>query len=358
MPGYDYGNARLRAMKSRLLSRPEMEALAQAGSPQALINALTKTTYRKAIEAALVRTSGIDCVAKALGQDLVDTLGKVRKFYSGREGDLVAIALRAYDVHNLKTILRGLSKQATPNEITAALLPVGELTPGLLTRLARASEPRAAMDLLASMRLPIAQPLLKLRAEHPGAGMFEMELALDQWHFQQAYTYEQSSPYSAGLLSSALDIEADLTNLLTALRFVHAPAERQVLYKRLGGDDLGRLFVGPGRLPFELLAQVREQDSPEGAVETLAGTPYQAPLRAGLEAYARSGRLSDLEKQLRRFRLRWMAGLIIKDPLGIGVPLGYIALKTSEVANIRWVAHGISLGLETNAIKAELEFVT
>ena len=51
-----------------------------------------------------------------------------------------------------------------------------------------------------------------------------------------------------------------------------------------------------------------------------------------------------------------MAGLIINDPLGIGVFLGYFALKKSEVTNIRWVAQGINLGLEADAIKAELEF--
>jgi V/A-type H+-transporting ATPase subunit C len=358
MSGYDYGNARLRAMKSRLLSRPETEALAQVGSVQALINALIKTAYRKAVETALVRASGLACVAEALSRDLVDTLGKVRRFYSGRTGEMVVIPLRAFDVHNLKTILRGLSKHATPDEIAAALLPVGELTPALLTRLARAPEPRAAIYLLASMRLPMAQPLLTLRAGQPGAGVFEMELALDRWHFQQAYSYVQKSPHATGLLRSALDLEADLVNLLTALRFAHAPAERQVLRKRLGGDDLDRLFVGPGRLSFESLVRAGGQDSLESAVEALAGTPYQPPLRAGLEVYATSGRLSDLEKELRRFRLRWMARLIIKDPLGVGVPLGYCALKTSEVTNIRWVAQGISMGLEADAIRAELEFAT
>ena len=356
MSGYDYGNARLRAMKSRLLSRPEMEALVQVGSVQALINALIKSAYRKAIEEALVRASDLDCIAEALNRDLVETLGKVRRFYSGRAGEMVAIPLRAYDVHNLKTILRGLSKHATPDEITPALLPVGELTPALLTRLARAPEPRAAIDLLASMRLPMAQPLLELRADQPGADIFEMELALDRWRFQQAYNYVEKSPRATGLLRSALDLEADLANLLTALRFAHAPAERQVLRKRMGGNDLDRLFVGPGRLSFEFLVRVGGQDSVERAVEVLAGTPYQPPLRAGLEVYARSGRLSDLEKGLRHFRLRWMAGLIIKDPLGIGVPLGYCALKTSEVSNIRWITQGINLGLEADAIRAELEF--
>jgi V/A-type H+-transporting ATPase subunit C len=270
----------------------------------------------------------------------------------------VAILLRAYDVHNLKTILRGSSKQATLDEITAALLPVGELSFALLSRLARAPDPRAATDMMVSMRLPMAQPLLELRSEHPGADIFEMELTLDQWHFRHACAYVERSFCSNGLLSSAMEVEADLTNLLTALRFVHAPAERQMLQKRLGIDDLNRLFVGPGRLSFDLLTQIGEQDNWENAVELLAGTPYEPPLRAGLEAYAHSGRLSDFEKQLRRFRLRWMAGLIIKDPLGIGVPLGYFALKISEVTNIRWVAHGNRLGLKADAIEAELEFVT
>jgi len=357
MSGYDYGNARLRAMKSWLLTRSEMEALAETGSPQALINALAKTAYHKAIEAALVRTSGIDCVAEALSRDLVDTLGKVHSFYNGREGQMIAILLRAYDVHNLKTILRGLSKQAAPDEITSALVPVGELTLNVMTRLARAPEPRAAIDILASMRLSIAQPLLEFRIKYPGAGIPEMELALEQWHLQQARAYVQTSRRGTDLLSAALDIEADLTNLLIVLRFVHSPLERQVLHSQLRTDDLGQLLVGPGRLPFALLTQIGEQSSLEQVVELLAGTPYQVPLRAGLEAYTRSYRLSVIEKQLRRFRLRWMANLIVKDPLGMGVPLGYFALKISEASNIRWIAQGINLGLEANAIKAELEFV-
>jgi V/A-type H+-transporting ATPase subunit C len=358
MSGYDYGNARLRAMKSRLLSRPEIEALAQLGNVQALINALTKSAYYRAVEEALVRTHGLDCIAEALNRDLVDTLGKVRRFYSGRAGELVAIILWAYDVHNIKTILRGLSKHVTPDEITAALLPVSEMTPAVLARLARAPEPRAAIDLLASMRLPIAQPLLELRAKQPGADIFEMELALDRWRFRQAYTSIEQSPRATEHLRSALDMDADLANLRTALRFAHSPDEREVFRARMKSDQLERLFVGPGRLSFELLARVSRQDSLGDATKALTGTPYQAPLQAGLEEYTRSGRLSDLEKRLLHLRLRWLAGLIIKDPLGIGVPLGYCAMKINEVSNIRWIAHGINLGLGGDAVRAELEFAT
>ncbi len=358
LSSYEYGNARVRAMKSRLLDRSDLEALTEAGGLQALIGALARTDYREGIEVALTRATGLDCITDALRRSLFDTLGRIRDFYGGRAGGMVATWLRIYDIHNLKTILRGLSKQASSDEITAALLPVSELTPSILTRLVSAPEPRAAIDLLATAQLPIAQPLINLRAESPGVGVLEMELALDKWYFQEAYRYLEGSYGGSRLLRAALAQEADLTNLLTALRFAHAPAERREVQKRMGDEGMDSLFVAPGRLPVELLVQVGEQDNLETAVRVLARTPYAPALRAGLRAYSRSGRLSDVESQLRRFRLSWMAKLFIRDPLGIGVPLGYFALKTSEVINIRWVAFGIHQGLDANTIRTGLEFVT
>ena len=77
---FDYGNARLHAMKSRLLSRDELERLAEAGSLQGLIAALTNTPYRKAVEIAITYTTGMGCIHEALRVDLVTQLQKIRQF--------------------------------------------------------------------------------------------------------------------------------------------------------------------------------------------------------------------------------------------------------------------------------------
>ncbi len=352
MSGYDYGNARLRAMKSRLLSGHELEALAEIRNLDSLIAALAKTVYRRVIETAIVRASDLACVTEALRLDMMDTLGRVHGFYSGEEHDMVAVILLSYDLHNVKTILRGLAKNAPLNEIRTALVPVGELTENTLAALAKAADPRAAIDLLASMGFRIAHPLLSLRTRRPGVTTPEMELELDRWYFQEA---RQALPYEDGVMASALNLEADVVNLLTALRFVHKPSERDVLRSWLDTDDLRLLFVGPGSLSFDTLAQMGRQDNPDDALALLAGTPYRAPLEAALDPYRRSRRLSEFESQLRRLRLQRLAGLIVNDPLGIGVPLGYFALKTNELSNIRWIAQGIHLGLDPRAIKQELE---
>lgn len=357
MSDYDYGNARLRAMKSRLLPLRELETLIKIDSLLGLIAALTKTAYRKPVETALARTSGMQCITEALRNDLVNTLCKIHKFYQGQAGELVTLVLRAYDIHNLKAILRGLSKNVPVGEILAALLPIGELEYGTWAELARAPGPRACTDLLASMGLPFAWPLLRLRAERPGVGTSEKELALEQWYFKEAFQTLAQVRRDGRVLLSALQLKADLINLQSIMRFAYAPTERKLLRDWLNISDMERIFVGPGRLPFSLLAEAGNQDTIDAAIGTLAGTPYETSLTAGLRAYTQSGRLSDFERELFRFRLNWMSRQIASDPLGIGVLLGYLELKINEVNNIRWIAQAIRLELRADSIRSEMLFV-
>jgi vacuolar-type H+-ATPase subunit C/Vma6 len=352
MSGYEYGNTRLRAMKSRLLSQETMESLAVSESLEALITALTKTSYCKAVEAALARVSGLAVIAEALRQDFGETVGKIHQFYEGTAAQNVALLLRIYYVQNLKAVLRGLSQHLPSDEIMAAVLPVGELPESIWILLARADGPREAIDLLTTLRQPSAQPLLELRAQKPGATTADMELALEHWYFNQAQEYIKSTARSPNGLVIALKLEADLNNLLTVLRFAYAPAER----KRLDDDGLKGLLVGPGELSFQILESAGEQDTLEEAVAVLSATPYATALQTGIKSFRDSGRLSDFELQLRLYRLRWMKKQIRLDPLGIGVPVGYLALKTNEISNLRWIAHGLRQGLDRRVVQAGLEF--
>jgi V/A-type H+-transporting ATPase subunit C len=353
--GFDYGNARLRAMKSRLLDQRELDIFTGTDSSQGLIAALAKTAYGKSVEAAMARASGMDCIFEALRSNLVQSMVKIRKFYTGRSQELVNIVLNSYDVHNIKTIIRGLKKLASPGEIRSALMPIGELTDAMLTELTRAPGPRPAIDLLASMRLPIARPLLKLRAARPGADLPEIELALDRWYYQEAFQQMDELGRNESVLSSALRLDVDLANLITVIRFVHSPPERKIFLEAFGTDDFSALLLRPGHLSNSLLERAGRQQTLAAMVETFPGKVYEPALISGLKDYRQSSRLSDFEKHLRVFRLRWMSKLITKDPLGIGMLLGYLALKLDEVSKIRWIARGIDLGLNVDVIRAELE---
>lgn len=357
MANYDYGNARLRAMKSRLLTKAELHSLAKSGSLEGLISALTHTAYHKAVETALAHTTGMNCITVALRNDLIQTLGKAHSFFDDETQPMIAITLRNYDIDNLRAILRGLSQHVSPGEILSALMPVGELGQVVLDQLARAPGLRACIDLMATMNLPFAQPLLRLRIDQSGAEVQDMEMALEKWHFTSAMQYLAHQPGNGEPLLSAIKINADLVNLLFVLRFVHNPAERKLLEDKRNNHGIDWLFVGPGFLPFEALAQTVTQENIASVVEMYAGSRYDQALRKGLEVYAQSGRISAIENSLSHDRLIWLSRLISTDPLGIGVLLGYAALKVSEIRNLRWIAHSIDLRLSVKELTKELEFV-
>ncbi len=354
MSDFDYGNARLRAMKSRLLSRQALEELTGTESVPGLINALIKTPYRETVEAALVQYAGIEIIAQARRNNLIQTVSKVRHFYSGQAAELAAWVLRRYDIDNVKAILRGLSQQVPANEIRAGTLPIGELQSAELDTLARAAHARAAIDLLATWRFSLAQPLLALRAQKAGVDLFAMELALEQWYFRAAMKAAKDNGDS---LRQSLMANADVTNILTVLRLVGETEAAAFLRQRFGAPDAAPLFIGPGHVPFPLLAEAAEQESVRRAVEIFAHTSYGPTLAGALAQYRVTYRLSDFEYALQRRQLKHAVSLLIRDTLGIGVLIGFMALKTNELANLRRIVQGVYQGEASNHIRAELMMV-
>lgn len=357
MSGYEYGNARLRAMRSRLLTRQEILQMAGASSIAELIGFLSKTPYRRSLEVALIQQSMLDNLYEALHRDFIETICKISRFYEGSERKLVDQVLKRYDIDNLKTILRGISRHASRSEIESTLLPVGITSQTVFSELFRAGSYREAIDILATIGHPFAQPILILRAERPGADLFEMEIALDRWYFQEAARMLKSEQDGTQLVLDALRLDVDISNLLMMLRFVGNPAEQQRLKTRLGKWGLEDILSGPGVLSTEQLTSVYQARNIKSAVDLLGDTPYALTLREGLRAYERTHQLSEIEKSLRQHQLRWLAWKIAKDPLGIGVFLGFLALKTNEIANLRRVARGVQLKQSPEAIRAALEFV-
>jgi V/A-type H+-transporting ATPase subunit C len=352
MLGYEYGNTRLRAMKSQLIPKEMLESLASTETIESYITALTKTPYSRAIESAITRVSGLAIITEAIHQDLNETVGKIQTFYEGTAASCVEQLLRDYDLQNLKAVLRGLSQQIAPDEIMAAILPVGVIPESIWKLLIRCEGSREAIDLLATLGQPFAQPLLELRAENPGASIADMELALEHSYFIQVKDFTLTSGGVPVALVASLNLEADLENISTAIRFAYAPAERA----RLNHHGLRRYFVGPGEISFQTLESAGEQDSLQAAIQILSNTPYAKILWSGLKSFEDSGRLSDIELYLRRYRLHWSRVQMSKDPLGIGVPIGYLALKTNEVGNLRWIAHGLRQGIDKQIIQAGMEF--
>ncbi len=359
--GYGYGNARLRAMRSRLLTETDYSALLAKANIDELISALAETPYQEDIEAALVRMEGVRCVFEAVRANLTRTLRQVRHFFEAKPLTLVDLLLRRWDRHNLLTILRGQSQEIPPELVLSTVVPVGQLDEVSLRELARQPGLRAAIDLMTGWRLPYAA-VLRRAYTRAGAssGLDHLELALNHFHYVSLWEALQPGNGDQATLLEYLRTEVDLTNISTTLRLARMPGVTTLVGQRYNAGDVRPLLIeSKGHLAAEQLANlVTEGNGIEAVVLGLSHTRYDPALQAGWQRYqAGEGGLAIIERELERWQAGQTAAMFGRNPLSIAIPIGYIGCKELEVTNLRLIAQAVALDIPREQVRRNLIIV-
>lgn len=358
--GYGYGNARLRARRSRLLTQADYEDLLARSVIEEVITALTETPYKQDIETALARAAGLDCIGAALQINLTRTLRQLRTFFEGPPLALVDILLRRWDRHNLLTILRGQSQEISTETVLAALIPVGRLDEVSLRELARQPDLRAAIDLMAAWGLPYASALRRVRAR-VGAGpdLDQLELALNRFHYVSLYDALRGDDRDQAIVLNHVREEVDLINIRTVLRLARRPEVIPLIRQRYQAADISPTLIEPGgRLSARQLAKLAaEADGPESIIRGLHETPYGPALAAGWQRYQAGESIAVVERALERRQAEQTRAMFSGHPLSIAIPLGYIGSKELEVANLRLIAQAVALDMNREQVRRDLIIV-
>lgn len=359
--GYGYGNARLRGMRSRLLTEQDFDNLLTRTTIEEVITALTETPYKEDIEAALVRLEGVYCVFEALRANLTRTLRQIPQFYEGEPRTLVELLLRRWDRHNLLTILRGQTQEVAPETVLSAIVPVGQLDEVSLRELARQPGVRAAIDLMTTWRLPYAKALREVRARTGTVpALDQLELVLNRFHYASLWQALGQGNSNRTTVLEHLEIEVDLINIRTALRLARLPETIRLIQQRYSASDVSPLLIEPGgRVPARRVAElVTETEGLEGMLRGLQDTRYGPALMMGWRRYqAGEGDFTALERELERWQARYTVAMFNRNPLSIAIPMGYIGCKELEVANLRLIAQAVALGINREQVKRELIIV-
>lgn len=359
--GYDYGNTRLRAMRSRLLTEADYHNLLAKNNLEELITALTETPYKKDIEAALTRFQGVRCVFEAMRADLTRTLRHMRDFFEGEPRTLIDLLLRRWDRHNLLAILRGQSHGVSPETVLSTLIPVGQLDEVSLRELARQSGLRAVIELMTIWQLPYAKALRRVQARVGTLpDLDQLELALSRFHYASLQETLGQGNGNKAIVLDHLQTEIDLINLVSSLRLVRRPDLVPVVQQRYNATDVRPLLIEPdGHLSVGRLAElVVQAGSLEGMVHGLSDTRYRQALEAGWQRYQTGeGGLGVFERELERWQAQQFAVMFTRNPLSIAIPIGYMGCKGLEVANLRLIAQVVALGLKRDEAQRELIIV-
>ena len=349
---YGYANARIRAMKSRLLDARAYDDLLAAASLDQIIELLSDTAYKAEIEAALVKYGGIQCVSEALRTSLSHTIGRIKSFFSARSRELVGILLARWDIFNVVAILRGQARGVSAAEILDTLVPVGELTEFELREMAQQPAVRATADLMLAWHLPYARILAEALRGHRYGDLSDVETHLQQLRYREALAGLGDEENDL-LVREMLQAEIDVANLGTLLRLCRLGDRAAKLQARYGAADATGLLIKGGGLPWRVLKELSVAREMESIVSGLGEGPYARLLGSRMEAYRQSGEIAVLERGLEEFLVLKGVGMFHRDPLSIAIPIGYIWAKSNEVTNLRLIAHGKAFGLGRDEIRQE-----
>ncbi len=345
---FGYGNARLRARRSGLLSDPDYERL--LGEDVAgLLGALEQTPYAPDLEAA-GRTGALPRLHEAISRHLSRSLQQMRSFYADRARSLVDMMLSRFDVHNVVTVLRAQSGEK--REGADALVRVGWMTGSLAREVLRQDGLAASVDLLARST-PDRDQAAALRTAFAEYERTEDLAALERAVFADHAARLSASLASAGSAAGTLlrfgRREIDERNLLVALRLRDAvasgaEADTPPAATRLPG----------GSVPLGAFRDALNAPTSAAVVAQLgrlAHGRWQTPL----ERWGASGDLAALERELERRRIADAVALFVAgDPLAIDVPIAFMAAKRTEARNLRLLGEAAARDIDPEIIRREL----
>ncbi len=351
MTGLEYGNARLRARRARLLDGADYRRLGEAGSLDRMLGVLGDTPYRQDVEAAVARYDGLHRLDGAVRRHLARSLGDLVSFYRDPPVPLVDLLLERWDLRNVRAILRVHARPEPAPGTEPLVVPAGRLGDAELSDLAAQAGVRAAIDLLVAWRLPsidTVRRLMAARADYEESGEFVvLESALN-------------SAYAARLVgvlarleddsaTAVLSGEIDASNVVTALRLFRAGMEQAREIRWAEG------YLPGGRLRSPVLDAVRLAASPDDALSVLLGADLPAAWLAALTPWREERNPALVEERLRSAIARRAIALFhTGDPLGAAIPVAYVFAKEAEARNLRLIARRIVHGLSYAEIEPHL----
>lgn len=350
MSEYDYLNARIKGMHSNLLAREFYEQILASQGTAPLIDALLSSSYSPHVRQALERDRSVSGIEWGLRRNLFDTFEKVRALAPPKPRHLLSIQFRKWDMQNIIAIIRGKTAGLLPEDTLTGVFPAGELGDVELEELAAEDNVKTVIDVLTEWNFPFAFELREVVRKHPE----ELNYALLEAEFMRIFFEWALDGLSIededhSLLRNHVRNEIDLINLKSVLWVISQ--------KEAGRSPDPVVPVRGGRLTTRMLSEIQQSSSLEMSFEILAESYFKRAIGRGILAFGESRRLAVMERFLEIEIVEAGCKMFRADPLGIGVPMGYVWRKYNEFINLRILLRDNSFGKPAPAIREELFFV-
>lgn len=347
MNEYDYLNARVRAMASKLLPDELIDQINRTEGEDIFVDLLMDSAYSAAFTEVLASSRESDALETALKRDLYASVEKVRGFAGPGPLKLIDIQLERWDLENIIAVLRGKRRGAEADEIQRALFPAGRFHPAQLSALAAEDDAASVADALSTWG-HFSAPAVRsaLRAASSDSAWSEMESELYRRYYDYSFSRLDPLDGNEAILRGHLALQADLVNILALLK----RADR----RSRGETPAAFAAIPGGTLRTFILSDLEKAPDVERSLESLELTSFSQAVERGILSFGRDKRLAVIERFLEAVVIKAGMKLFRGDPLSSGVPLGYLWKKVSEFMNLRILLRGKRFRMPANAVKEAL----
>ena len=350
MSEYDYINARIKGMHSNLLTREFYEQILASQGTAPLVDALLSSSYSSHIREALERDRSVSGIEWGLRRDLFETFEKIRALAPSKPHRMLNIQFHKWDIQNIIAVIRGKAAGLLPEEILAGVFPAGELGEVELEELAAEDDVKTVIDTLTVWNFPFAFELHEVVRKYSGElNRTFMESKFMRIFFAWALDNLAAEDEDHFLLKSHIQRQIDLVNVKNVFWAVSQ--------KEAGRHPNHIVPINGGRITARMLSAMEKSSSLEMSFEILAETYFRRAIDRGILAFGESRRLAVMERFLDIEIVEMGCKMFRADPLGIGVPMGYVWRKYNEFMNLRILLRDNSFGKPAPAIREELFFV-
>ncbi|MDD1724176.1 MAG: V-type ATPase subunit [Methanospirillum sp.] len=336
-------------MHSFLLDKKAFDILIVRPDLDSVISELEKTLYREDLERALVTTPGIHGFENALRYNLIRTFRKILRLVEGGTGErYVRIFLAKWDIHNIKTILRGKRVHVPASEIRDYLIPSGDLDEATLNELVKQPDLKAVIDLLAVWGYEWATPLTLHFGEFTQRNdLVILEYALDQYYYQWALSLIAGKTRDEKTIRDLISTEIDVTNIKCILSLNRDGID--------AADSAQVLLEGGRYLDHNMLMMMVNEPTVTGLLKYLESTPYRFLLKLPVEG--KRALMSVYQNALDIYLIKQGVAVFRCDPLSVSIVIGYLWAKYNEIINLRIIGRCKNIRISLEEIERELIYV-
>ncbi len=363
---YAYVNAKIGALRSRMLTPGEYRSLCETSSLEECMSLLKATHLGKSV-AKLGDGAGILEVEALLLSELAAEYGRL---VQGVRKEAKTVLQRLYRKYISDTVLKPLlrlrSAGMPAEELQHLFYPSQPLPKQVLAKLLAAEDVR---EMVESLRETVYyKPLAGALPAYQETGVSALTTALDAALYRELWSSTSSlSTKDRRIARDFIGREIDMRNVLTAFRLrgaeftkleqqlipVSYRVGRDVLAAILSVRHLSQLATEIHGFAYHSLVATLLKEYETLARELPLGADF---MPASQEAPAQIELVSVLpfELALRRQMLRMYAGAFRGDRFHIGVPMAHLFLRENEIRNVVTILKLREAGVPADGIEKAL----